>query len=964
MRSGLHNGGCKARLLNGAASLLLLLAVVPASFGAENKIAVDLPAQTLNTALRQLARDGAIDIVFDPALVSGKQSPRLQGRYTSSEALDILISDSGLQATQAAEGKYVLSEATTPEVENVVVTAYRWQNQQAAAAKRSENRIADFLNSDEIGRQADYNIADSFRRIPGVMTVFDEDEGHAVAVRGLNPDYTVGTFDGSYVATSERGTRRLNLEVVPSSAVQRLEVIKSRNADTEGNAIGGTINLVTRSAFDSDGVYFVADAMVGMSDSTAVPGKGYHRNSDDGISFRLEASGSFRFGRNGEFGIFATGSFLRKRRDEERVTWGNYSYVDGLPVAGEHTDSAYPNTVDRYGGELKFEYRPSDTFSADISYTFYTQHDNELRLSQAIFPYDGIIKTSDSTASVAVAYGGVQFNDFPINKPLHIVQGHAQWQPAESQVLSFRASYSQAEWYEPSNELAFMLLPSADNAYVYNWSENGPTFDLVDATAYNDPSNYYYYYYLHYLSKSDEYVNEAQLDYAYNMDAAANGFGFKVGVKYRALKRNYNEDAEYYGANETLTLSDFLLNTNYTAPYFNQKQSIIDFSSFKTYFDANPDAFSLDETESYEYTHLADASLQENVTAGYVMGQYVGADYTVVIGGRIEHTESDIHRFAIQTQLVSDDEPSDYYAEIDDGDEDTRTFLIQGVYNKTRDDFLPSASISYDLNAETKLRAAYAMALGRPNPEDLYENETLSYLGISSSERTISRGNPNLKPRTAQNFDISLEYYMSDGAGMASLGAFYKIVKNEIFTASQIETIDGYSVTVTEPENLEKVTITGLEVNLVRNSLEFLSEYLADFGFSTNATWLMSDVDIPMENGSMRKLDRLLEQPELVANAALFYQAGPLQLRLTYAYTGNYYAVIDTESAANDEISRPYHELDFQGRYLINDHFEWTAEVRNLTDSHREAYTGENLNLPIQKSYYGRQFWTGLSYKY
>src|SRR5690606_18666197 len=126
-------------------------------------------------------------------------------------------------------------------------------------------------------------------------TVFDEDEGRYVSVRGLNPSYTLGSFDGATMATAERGNRQLNMEAIPSTAVGGLEIIKSRTPDIDGNAIGGTVNLRTRSAFDHYGLYAVANAFVGGSNSTAVPGKGYNRGSDDGMNFRFDGTVSKTF---------------------------------------------------------------------------------------------------------------------------------------------------------------------------------------------------------------------------------------------------------------------------------------------------------------------------------------------------------------------------------------------------------------------------------------------------------------------------------------------------------------------------------------------------------------------------------------------------------------------------------------------------------------------------------------------
>ena len=312
--------------------------------------------------------------------------------------------------------------------DDIIVTGYARQNAQAIAAKRDDDRIGEFLASDEIGQQPDYNISDSFRRLPGVTTVFDEDEGRYVGIRGMNPNFTVGTLDGAVLATAERQNRQLNMEAIPTTAVARLEVIKSRTPDIEGNAIGGLVNLRSRSAFDRGARTFVGNAFVGTSDSRAVPGRGFKRPSDDGINYRADATLTTRFGADDSWGLVLTGAYSRKRRDQERLNPTGYTQVNGVTVASGIISAGYPNTVDRYGGTAKLEWRPDPRVQAELSGTYFQQSDNELRHQQQLTR--GTVdttRTTGGTARVNTAGGFLRFNDFPLEKPLHVAQGKAQW---------------------------------------------------------------------------------------------------------------------------------------------------------------------------------------------------------------------------------------------------------------------------------------------------------------------------------------------------------------------------------------------------------------------------------------------------------------------------------------------------------------------------------------------------------
>ena len=77
-----------------------------------------------------------------------------------------------------------------------------------------------------------------------------------------------------------------------------------------------------------------------------------------------------------------------------------------------------------------------------------------------------------------------------------------------------------------------------------------------------------------------------------------------------------------------------------------------------------------------------------------------------------------------------------------------------------------------------KLRLAYYKAIGRPSPSDLGTNETLNQTTL-----VLTRGNPDLRPRQAWNYDLSYEWFM--GSGLIAVAAFAKDIRDEIFTSSQ-----------------------------------------------------------------------------------------------------------------------------------------------------------------------------------
>src|SRR5690606_24892546 len=157
-------------------------------------------------------------VMAGEADAADRRSHPVRGRMTSDAALRRLLKGTGLTARNVGGHAVVMRRAAPArqpppslpvelapvEVAPVAVHGYRRQQVDAVAAKRREHRLTEVRTSDSIGQQPDYNIADSLRRLPGVQTVFDEDEGRYVSIRGLKANYTLGGLDGAGLATAER----------------------------------------------------------------------------------------------------------------------------------------------------------------------------------------------------------------------------------------------------------------------------------------------------------------------------------------------------------------------------------------------------------------------------------------------------------------------------------------------------------------------------------------------------------------------------------------------------------------------------------------------------------------------------------------------------------------------------------------------------------------------------------------
>src|SRR6202041_2240075 len=94
------------------------------------------------------------------------------------------------------------------------------------------------------------NVADAIGRLPSVTLYRIEGEGVYIQVRGTEPRLTNVTVDGITIPAPEPTVRQVRLDVIPSQMVDAVQINKTLQANMDGNGIGGSVNLRTKTAGD------------------------------------------------------------------------------------------------------------------------------------------------------------------------------------------------------------------------------------------------------------------------------------------------------------------------------------------------------------------------------------------------------------------------------------------------------------------------------------------------------------------------------------------------------------------------------------------------------------------------------------------------------------------------------------------------------------------------------------------
>ena len=150
-----------------------------------------------------------------------------------------------IPAGKTLEKDVVLNEGL--ELQEIVVGGAFQGQRRAINAQKNNLGITNVVSADQVGKFPDSNIGDALKRINGINVQYDQGEARFGQVRGTSADLSSVTINGNRLPSAEGDTRNVQLDLIPADMIQTIEVNKVVTSDMDGDAIGGSINLVTKS---------------------------------------------------------------------------------------------------------------------------------------------------------------------------------------------------------------------------------------------------------------------------------------------------------------------------------------------------------------------------------------------------------------------------------------------------------------------------------------------------------------------------------------------------------------------------------------------------------------------------------------------------------------------------------------------------------------------------------------------
>lgn len=810
-----------------------------------------------------------------------------------------------IDGVQAKDADQVIAlQPDEQQLKEVTVTAVERRNTDATMIQVAKNSpvIVSNVSAQEISRTQDTNAGEVIRRVPGVSLIDDK----FVMVRGLSQRYNNVWVNGGAVPSSEADSRAFSFDIIPSSQIDNLTIVKSPTAEYPADYSGGFIivntkeipaensfniavggNWNTSSAFKdfsyskgsgtdflgfdnglrnlNGGIHADLNPQLDANGkpvgdyATSLLGNGFNndwliKNKKPLGDLKLAASLNQRWMLGGRtLGMLAALNYTNEYRTYENMEnnlYGIYDVANDKPNYLRHSvDDQYNNNV-RLGAMLNFTFLSKDgNHKYQLKNIF-----NQLATSRYTWR-DGVSAQSNLERSAEYYYRSrTTYNGQLTGKHTFT-----------SDALDWSIGYAYANRHLPDRRR--YLIDDALESGVYALSTG------------NDISREW--------TQLDEHILSLGVNDKHH---------FKFG--------NFEPDLQVgaygeYRSREYQT-RNFIYNWNVSD---NNMPSDFRHSDI-------PTLLSSEANMGYDKLYLLEEKQMRNnycghntLGAGYLALSLPFGKLGIHAGVRFEHNDM---------ELISNSR--DY-----EKSESSRHY-------KT-DDVFPSLNTTYKINDQHQVRLSYGRSINRP---EFREVSSSVYYDFDLASNV--QGNTELKNCYVDNLDLRYEWYPSRGE-LISLAVFYKHFDSPI---EWTYTVAGGTDLIYSYKNAKSANNYGVELD-IRKNLGFIG--LKDFSWSFNGALIKSKVQF--EKGAKEEDRPMQGQSPYLINTGIFYKNAPLKMDIALLYNRIGKRIIgvgrsegstgdDSNSRVPHSYEMPRNTIDFSLAKKFGEHLELKLNVRDL----------------------------------
>lgn len=900
--------------------------------------------------------------------------------------------------------------------------------------KRFSDTISEVVDAGDLGNLPDVSIADSLSRLPGVTAVRDSGQSSQLNIRGMNGDFIQTTLNGREQASTSgytAGSRWISFDQYPSELIQQAAVYKSPKASLVEGGVAGTVELKTSNPLDAKEDHnFKGSVRYSYNDAASDLGA-----DESGSRLSFSYQGKFLDEKLGfalgmayldqpNSGFDVTGHAPDRTQDfdgdgtEERSTKG-YQIRSGS------------GTDNRLGVMSTIVYQPNDELSLQFDY-FRSEFESEDKRTGLNF--EGLSKDlstytiTDPNIVDGFLVGGDVVTSGTTG-PWFEMRTEDQSTDSTTDSFGFKAEYITDEWEVAldfghsegektrSDMIASMHAyqfgtDTVDGETVQTWQElDGQSVSFMHKekdipmfafnTDYTDLSHMRLGDWEQFPHKYTDTIDSVKVDFKLNLD---NEYFSSLEIGGRWSEREFTDQRSTFrwgrreGQNGYMT-PDGTVVTNEGCEFNHAAHSCVphDLTGFTTtrnvkgfdlleldlvgiadkYFGAgNYDA---QQTWEHNWTLIESGAVREEVTAAYLMANIDTVIGDIGVTGNIGVRWVETDTKSIGIQQIQGDEVGDA---ITDDNGVTRMDYKNISYGPTYTDTLPSINLNFHLTEQDQIRFAAAKVMGRPPVYQLRGGAgswaDTANDGVSPRYNAWAKGNPNLDPFRADQYDVSYEHYFEDG-GAFSLAFFYKDIESLIesityqeadfdanFTWADIGLTvpDGYveGQYQTTQNNDNGGYIRGIEVAYT-TLFDNLPGIFSGLGLNANYSYTESETKVDAGGSFDQQTLPLPGLSENVWSATIFWDVDNFGTHLNIRYRDEYVFEGASPGGNSLAIADEYTVVDWQTSYTFDNGVQAVFQVNNLTDEPNTTNYGSALATGEYKEF-GRQYFLGANFSF
>ena len=843
-------------------------------------------------------------------------------------------------AGQVARIDAVLKVASRDE--EIMVTAERPHGEaEAINRQRTSDNILNVLPAEVITSLPNANVADAIGRLPSVTLERDEGEGKYVQIRGTEPRLSNLTIDGINVPSPESQARQVKLDTIPADIVESVEVNKTLSANQEGDAIGGSVNLRTKSAGDLPTL-----TLEGIGGFTPILDTRYVGQVDGTVGQR--------FGANERFGVLFGASYDYNGRGIDDIEPS--PTTDSITPAYDSIDlREYRYHRKRYGLGGSLDYKLGDGSGIYLHYLYsdfkdfgdkwvYTLQNNDVP------QFSTSNRVPDFLVSSLSVGGKHVFSKSWLSWELSAARSR-QLNAAGDPGVDFQ--YNGPSTDNGGNPICFFDPAATKTVYrpQFNPGCTAPGSPVFNPSLYS----------LLDVNTTSGLTSQVNLQGAVSMARTyhlGSHFGtFEFGAKVRNGHKGQDAESPVYDQAQLPNPPATPLMTQFLGPFTNNNYydgsyrfgPVTDFSIISNALPSlvRQGILPLDAPATRESSDPNNYDLTERVSAGYVMNTMQFGRFHLQTGLRLEATQLDVLGYHVTNDA--------------DGNWLSTSPVHSSSYYISP---LPSVQLRYALTSESDIRAVYGRGISRPDP---YELVPFILEDRSTNPFSFSIGNPNLKPEQANDYDLLYEQYLKP-YGEIQAGFFYKDLRDPIIVVNNPNETSGQfaGFQLNQIINGSSARLWGFEAAYIQH-LGFLPGLLSGLGISANYSYTSSRATGLPGRSDTPPLQR---QAPNTWNISPAYDRGRLSVRLGLSYNGPNifeYQFADGNTGGprgvgGDLYIYPHLQVDAQGSFRVTKSLTAIVQGLNLNNDVFGFYDGKPIYV-VQREYYKPTYSFGLRWQ-